>query len=184
MKGGTDACAGIKGIDKSHQGCQNVVPFKHLGTKILPAGVEHIAGHGNNLSDNDKSLNFFKVLRVIKEGVEQRAENQKIPADVKDDKEFIERNQIIQRTVNGVASFRRDEVLGNKVHHKIENPAAQQLYMGKARFIQPPQREPAVVNRLFLHSSLPRVEYFWDKSAWKHWDRARPYAREAMSRSP
>ena len=182
MQGRADAGAGVKGIDKGHQRRQDVVALKHLGPQILPTGIQHIAGHGDHLGDDDIGLNSFKVLHIEEQRIGQRTEHQQIPADVKNHKKFVKGNQIVECAVNGMAALGRDQVLGDEVHHEVEYPAQQKLHMGKARFVQPAQGKPAVINRFFLHARLPREEYFSGKSALRHWDRAPRYVRAAPRR--
>ena len=84
----------------------------------------------------------------------------KKPSDIKDHKEFVKRNYIVQKAVNNMAAFRRDQIFGYEIQGKVDKPTAKQLYMRKTRLIKTTQGKAAVINTLFLQESIPPFSYY------------------------
>lgn len=124
VQGGADACTGVKGIDKAHQSCQYILAGKNLWPEILSVWIHNVAEHGNSLCTHDKNLQFFEVLHVGQQCIEQGADHKEKPSAVEKQKIFIKRDQIIQVAVNGVALLDRDKILCQKIKDKIYNPSS------------------------------------------------------------
>ena len=177
MQGGADAGIGVKGIDKGNEGSQNVVSFKNRGPQVLPAGVDDVAGHGNDLGNDDKGLQLTEFRRIIEQRIGQRAKYEEVPADIKNHKKLVKGDEIVEGTVDGMAFLRRDQVLRNEIHGEVKDPAAEKLDMGKSRLVEPAQGKAAVIIRFFLHAKIPLRGYSWGNPFWGCWDRARRCAR-------
>ena len=184
MQGRADAGVGIEGIDKLYNIGQYILPWEDLGPQILTAGPEDIAEHGHRLRNHDKGLQLSECRHVIEQRIGQGAEDEEIPAHIEDHEELVKGDQIIQRAVDGMAALRRDQVFGDKIQSKVDNPAAQQLQMGKARLVQPLQGKAAVIIRLFFHRYRPPGGCFSDTGAWGCWDKGPPCAPAGRRRSP
>ena len=178
-----DSGAGVKGVNKRHQRREHVFPLEDFRPHILAARVEHVTGHGDDLGDDDEDLQFPETRHIIEEGIGQRPEDEGVPAHIEDQEELIERDHVVQRAVDHVAGLPRDQVLRNKIHDEIKDPAAQQLHMRKARLVQPAQGEAAVINRFFLllvHCDIPREECFFRSAGRRCSGKGSPYARGAI----
>ena len=73
---------------------------------------------------------------MIQEEISQRYHDQHIPEDVWYQKSLAERYDIIQVTVNDVAAFFRNQILGKKIESEIDHPAKQQLQVRELRIIE------------------------------------------------
>ena len=129
MQRGQNAGIGVKGIDGAQDPGQHILPGKHLRPQILPVGIEDIHRHGNDLGDDDIGLQLFEAVHIVQQEVHHGPYDQQIPAYIGDHKPFAERHRIIQGDVNGMAFFRRDQILRQKIQDKITHPAQQQQQM-------------------------------------------------------
>ena len=114
MQRRTYTCAGIKGIDKTHQSGQNILPGKDLRTEILPAGIDNIDKHGNGLCTHDVNLEFLESLHIVQQVIEQRAENKQEPSAIKNKKELVEWDHVVQPAVNRMALLPRNQILSQE----------------------------------------------------------------------
>ena len=146
------------------------------GAEVLAGGIDDVPGHRHNLGDDDVGLDFFKVRYVKKEGVNEGAENKEIPADIENDKEFVEGDQVVQRAVHRVAAGRGDQVFRDEVHRKVKDPARKQPGVGELRLVQAAQGKTMVINRWLLldHDHKPREEYFSGSAFWTRSDTGQP----------
>ena len=150
MQRGADPRGGVKGVNKAHQGGEQVLPLEDLRPQILAAGPEHIAEHRHHLGHDDELLQVAEVVHIAEKGVEQRAEDQEIPAHIEDQEKLVEGDQVVQPAVDGRAALPGDQVLRDEVHDEVEDPATQQLHVGKTGLVQPPQGEAPVVHGAVL----------------------------------
>jgi hypothetical protein len=95
--------------------------------QVLAVGKEYIDRHGNDLGDDDKDLQPLKTVHVVKQKISQRDNDQKIPKNIGDQKNLAKRDQIIDGTMNDIATFCRDQVLSKNEENKVDYPAKQQF---------------------------------------------------------
>ena len=141
-----DAGRRVEGVDDAHDPREEIVVLEGLGTEILPARIEHIDRHGDDLREDDEPLQALEALDVIERVIEERSAHEHIPEHIRDDEQLIERDHVVQHAVDRMAARRGDQILGDKIHQKVEDPAAQQLQVGKLRLVQLREPKPAVVH--------------------------------------
>ena len=172
MQGWTDAGGGVKGIDDTQHPGEHVLPRELRRAYGLDTGIENIAEHSRDLRYDDVGLQVFEAIHIVEEGISHCTRDKQIPAHIENHKALTERNHIVQTAVNHVAALRRDQILCQKIQGEIDEPAAQQPDMRKARLLQTPQRKTAVINGLSLHGLGPPGECSLDIVSSGRWDRA------------
>ena len=126
MKGGTNICAGIKAVQKTHTPGKYILPGEFCGPQILSVGKQDIHRHGDDLGDDDIHRELFEAVNIVKQENEQTACHQHIPKYIGDDKDLAKGDQIIQKTVDGGAAFDRDQIFRKEIQEKVADPAQQE----------------------------------------------------------
>ena len=179
MQGRAHPGAGVHGVDKGHEPGEDIVPGEGLGPQVLAVGQENVDGHGDGLGNDNVGLHTFEASHIIEQEVHHGHNNQHIPGHIEDQKELIERNEIVKPAVDGVAPLRRDKVFRQEVQQKIAYPPQEQQQMGVFRGADIAQPELPVINHRFFHDGdSPRRECFWDKDPWACFRRERRCAGE------
>ena len=133
---GAYAGVGIHGVNKSKELGKHVIVDENLRPQILTIGVDDINDHGHNLCNDDVFLQVLKVFGVVEHEIKQGYHNQNVPEYVRNQKIFAERNQVVQWTVDHMATLGGDQVFGQDIGSKIENPSQQPFQMGKAGVVE------------------------------------------------
>lgn len=105
MQRRTNPSGSIKFIYHSHECGKNIVSCEFIGPQILNARISDITYHSDNLRADDESLKLFEALNIIKQEIQKACRYQKIPRYIEHGKIFVERNYIVERTVNNVTTL-------------------------------------------------------------------------------
>ena len=65
---------------------------------------------------------------------------------IENQKAFIERDHVIESTVDHMQSVRRNEIFRNKIQSEIDYPSAKKLDMRKPRLVDAGESEFSVIN--------------------------------------
>ena len=127
MKRRTHAGGRILPVQQSNTRRKEILSGEHLGAHILPVGIDDVDRHGHHLGDDDKNLEPLEALHVIQHQVQQRKHDQKIPEYIGNEKPLAEGDPIVDPAVDHMAAFRGNQILRQKIHNKVPDPAAQKL---------------------------------------------------------
>ena len=127
MQGRADTGVGVDAVEKSDGPGKEIVPGELGRAQVLAVWKEYIDRHGDGLGDDDKDLQPLKTVYIVKQKISQRDDDQKIPKNIGDQKDLAKRDQIIDGTMNDIATFCRDQILGKNEENKVDYPAKQQF---------------------------------------------------------
>ena len=117
----------VRLVNEANTRREEILSGEYLRAHILPVGIDNVDRHGYHLGDDDKNLEPLEALHVIQHQVQQRKHDQEIPEYVRDQEPLAEGNQIVDPAVDNMAAFRGNQVLRQKIHDKVADPAAQKL---------------------------------------------------------
>ena len=115
--------------------------------------------------NDDIGLHFFKALHVEQKRPQKRDTDEHIPAAVEYQEKFVERDDIIQPTMDRIACLDRDKVFREEVQYKIPCPAKQKQQMAESGLANPFQGKTAVIIHLPFHCSIPPAGCCYDTYA-------------------
>ena len=99
------------------------------GPQVLNRGPDNIGDHCYYLHPHYQLLGSYKALYIIKDKHKEREHHEDVPGHVEDNKVFVKGYQVIQKTVDHVASAHGNKILRNQVHYKICDPPQQKQQM-------------------------------------------------------
>ena len=137
--GHTVAGRGVHQVDEFHQPDGGIVSSQ--GFKVRPqlngdaVGYEQAEGHGNENAQINDGAGMQKALFAGHNRQHHGKDDVGEPEHIGNHKPLTERNRIIQRDVNGVAFFCRNQIFRQKIQNEIAHPAKQQQKMPVLRCV-------------------------------------------------
>ena len=100
VDGRTDVGGSVKCIQTGHQTGQNIVSLKDQRTKFLTGREHQIDTDGDGVGNDDELHKATESINIIKQGIYMHANEEKEPEPVGQQKQLIERDQVIQSSVH------------------------------------------------------------------------------------
>lgn len=157
VDGWADICICIKLIETGQKARKKIVPLECYGAKLLAIGKKYVNENGQGVRNNDEFHQLNKGARIVQQRVDMYSYQEYKPKQVRNQKIFTERDQIVQRTVNREIAAANPKPLHDQKHNAIYRPEQQIPQVTEFRRIQFAEPEaPIAYHRFFFQIRTPR----------------------------